>query len=329
MELRKESTEKGVLITGSSGFIGFHTAKSYLEDGVPVVGIDDENGYYDPRLKRARREILESYPNFQFHLGGVEDHAVLEKAFASEGFDTVIHLAAQAGVRHSLKYPESYVRSNLTGFVNLMEAARANPQCARSLVFASSSSVYGKNEKQPFSAQDRTDAPISLYAATKKANEAIAHAYAHLTGIPMVGLRFFTVYGPFGRPDMAYFSFAEKILAGKEIEVFNGGKMRRDFTYVDDIVQGIKAAARVRSGFEVYNLGNDQPEDLETMISTLEDALGKKAAKKYLPMQAGDVESTWADIEKTKKDLGWSPKTKLSEGLGKFAEWFLKWKQTH
>jgi len=314
------------LVTGAAGFIGFHTAKRLLERGDAVVGLDNVNDYYDVSLKEARLALL-AHPNFRFVKLDLADREGMKRLFETEKFDRVIHLAAQAGVRYSLTNPHAYVDSNLVGFVNVLEGCR-HAKIAH-LVYASSSSVYGANTEAPFSVEHRVDHPVSLYAATKKANELMAHTYSHLYGIPTTGLRFFTVYGPWGRPDMALFGFTKAILEGKPIDVFNHGKMRRDFTYVDDIVEGVlrvagKAPEPCETGakYKIYNIGNDQPVELETFIETLENALGRKAIKNYLPMQPGDVLATHADVGDLTRDVGFRPSTPLSEGVAEFVAWY-------
>lgn len=317
---------KKYLVTGAAGFIGFHVSKRLLERGDMVLGLDNLNDYYDVSLKEARLALL-AHPNFRFVKLDLADRDGMKELFENENFDVVIHLAGQAGVRYSLKNPNAYVDSNLVGFVNVLEGCRHAK--VGHLVFASSSSVYGANVEVPFSVEHRVDHPISLYAATKKANELMAHSYSHLYGMPTTGLRFFTVYGPWGRPDMALFGFTKAILEGKPIDVFNDGKMRRDFTYVDDIVEGILRVAEhlpepceTGAKYKIYNIGNDQPVELEHFIETLETALGKKALKNYLPMQPGDVLSTHADIGDLRNDVGFKPATPISEGIQKFVAWY-------
>ncbi|GHV75442.1 NAD-dependent epimerase [Spirochaetia bacterium] len=316
------------IVTGAAGFIGFHVTKKLLEQGHRVLGIDSMNDYYAVSLKQDR--LKELGPQFQFVQLRLEEKDRLSNAVhsfinAHGPIDRIIHLAAQAGVRYSLQNPEAYISSNISGFLSILEICRA--LSIPHLVYASSSSVYGMNAKRPFSVHDPVDHPISLYAATKRSNELMAHTYAHLFNIPMTGLRFFTVYGPWGRPDMAYYKFSLAISKGEPIDVYNNGEIRRDFTYIDDIVEGvIKASEHVPSPApapcRIYNLGNNHSEKLGVFIETLEQALGKKAMKRYLPMQEGDVLSTEADIEDTRRDLGWAPHTGIGEGLGAFAEWF-------
>ena len=324
-----------VFLTGAAGFIGFHVVQALLARGDEVVGYDNVNDYYDPALKEARLAKL-NHPNFRFVRGAVEDAAALHEVFASAEWDRVIHLAAQAGVRYSLKNPNAYIQGNLVGFGNILEECRhaKTPH----LTYASSSSVYGLNTKMPFSVHDNVDHPVSLYAATKKANELMAHAYSHLYGLPTTGLRFFTVYGPWGRPDMAYFKFTKAIFEGRPIDVYNGGKMRRDFTYIDDIVQGVvRVSDRIAAPdpkwdgedpggssapYRVYNIGNHTPVELERFIAIIEDATGKKAAKNYLPMQDGDVLATYADVADLEAAVGFTPATPLETGIARFVEWY-------
>ena len=308
-----------ILVTGSAGFIGFHLAKKLLEKGMDVVGVDNLNDYYDPKLKIDRNKILKSHENYIFLKGDLADEKFITQLFKKFKFDQICHLAAQAGVRYSIENPAVYIQSNIVGFANLIEAAKNAG--VRDFVFASSSSIYGNSTKARFSVKDRTDEPISLYAATKKADELIAYTYNHLFGLNCTGLRFFTVYGPWGRPDMATFKFTERILGGKEIEVYNFGKMKRDFTYIDDIVSGIIAALRRLKGFKVYNLGNNRPVTLNRFIRAIEAACGRKAKIKYLPLQPGDVLKTAADISESKNDLKFSPKIDIEEGMKKFVDW--------
>ena len=327
-----------VLVTGAAGFIGFHVARALLARGDTVVGFDNVNDYYDPTLKEARLARLRKEPGFAFVKGGLEDEAAVRALFAGKPFDRVIHLAAQAGVRYSLTNPGAYVQSNLVGFLHILEACR-HAQTPH-LAYASSSSVYGLNAHFPFSVHDVVDHPVSLYAATKKANELMAHTYSHLYGLPTTGLRFFTVYGPWGRPDMALFLFTKAILAGKPIDVFNHGKMRRDFTYIDDIVQGVvRVADRVAAPnpdwdaaapdpgtspapYRVYNIGNHTPVELDHFIGAIEAALGKKAVRNYLPMQPGDVAATSADVEDLRRDVGFAPATPIETGIARFIAWY-------
>ena len=328
-----------VLVTGAAGFIGFHVARALLARGDTVVGFDNVNDYYDVGLKESRLALLRAGGGFTFLKGDVADAGAVGEAFGGKGFDRVIHLAAQAGVRYSLTNPGAYVQSNLVGFLNVLEACRH----ARTphLAYASSSSVYGLNATQPFSVHDNVDHPVSLYAATKKANELMAHTYSHLYGLPTTGLRFFTVYGPWGRPDMALFKFTKAILAGEPIDVYNHGKMRRDFTYIDDIVQGVVRTAdhvaEPNAGWDagepdpgtspapyrVYNIGNHTPVELDRFIEIIEETLGKKAERNYLPMQPGDVPATCADVEDLRRDVGFAPATPLETGIKRFLEWYL------
>jgi UDP-glucuronate 4-epimerase len=316
-----------VLVTGVAGFIGMHCAERLLARGDHVVGVDNLNDYYDVRLKQARLARLSG--RFTFHKTDITDRAAMEKLFAAEKPERVIHLAAQAGVRHSLKDPHAYVHGNVVGFLHILEGCRAIG--AGHLVYASSSSVYGANARLPFSVRDNVDHPISLYAATKKSNELMAHVYSHLYRLPVTGLRFFTVYGPWGRPDMSPFIFTRAILDGRPIDVFNHGRMRRDFTYIDDIAEGVlrtlDRVARPEAPGAVparlYNIGNNRPVDLMTYIETLEKALGKKAIRNMLPMQPGDVQETAADIDSLDADIGFRPSTPLEVGVPRFVEWYL------
>jgi UDP-glucuronate 4-epimerase len=315
-----------VLVTGAAGFIGMHCAERLLERGDEVVGVDNLNDYYDVKLKQAR---LSRLSRMKFLKADIADRAAMERLFAEERPQRVIHLAAQAGVRHSLKDPHAYVDANLVGFLHILEGCRAVG--VEHLVYASSSSVYGSNARLPFSVHDNVDHPISLYAATKKANELMAHVYAHLHRLPVTGLRFFTVYGPWGRPDMSPFIFTQAILEGRPIDVFNHGRMRRDFTYIDDITEGVlrtldRVAQPEGTGAapaRLYNIGNNRPVDLMTYIETIEKALGKKAIKNMLPMQPGDVEATAADIDSLDADIGFRPSTPLELGVPRFVEWYL------
>jgi UDP-glucuronate 4-epimerase len=308
-----------VLVTGVAGFIGMHCAERLLARGDEVVGLDSLSAYYSVELKRARLERLR-HQRFSFHHQDIVDAAALERVFASARPDAVLHLAAQAGVRYSLENPNSYVQSNLVGFANILEACRAHRP--RHLVFASSSSVYGTNPKLPWSESDNVDHPISLYAATKKANELSAHAYSHLFGLNTTGLRFFTVYGPWGRPDMSAFLFARAILEGKPIQVFNHGDMQRDFTYIDDIVEGTLRVLDQPARYAIYNIGNHAPVRLLDYIALLERALGKKAKLDMQPMQPGDVKATYADTTALQRAVGFAPATPLEAGLQRFADWF-------
>ena len=308
-----------VLVTGAAGFIGFHCAKRLCEAGETVVGIDNVNSYYDPALKEARCAVLKAMKDFVFYKLDICDYEGLGEIFSRHCFDRICHLAAQAGVRYSITDPFAYQKSNNEGFLNLLECARH--AAVENFVYASSSSVYGANTKLPFSESDRTDEPISLYAATKRSNELTARCYSHLFGIPMTGLRFFTVYGPWGRPDMALFKFTKAILAGEPIDVYNNGKMRRNFTYIDDVVQGVLLALDRPVPYEIYNVGNSRAEELMDFVREIEKNLGKKAVINYLPMQAGDVAATVADIEKLRK-LGYEPRTNIDKGVKAFVGWY-------
>lgn len=327
-----------VLITGAAGFIGFHLSKKLCGVGVDVVGIDNLNDYYDVRLKQSRLEILKGYPSFTFQKIDLQDKIAIDRLFELNHFDYVVNLAAQAGVRYSITNPYAYIESNVTGFLNILEACRHFP--VKHLVYASSSSVYGANRKMPFSVHDNVDHPLALYAVTKKSNELMAHAYSNLYHIPTTGLRFFTVYGPYGRPDMALFLFTKAILEGKPIDVFNNGKMRRDFTYVDDIVEGIfRLLPKAPSGdsawsgetpdpstsfapYRIYNIGNNKPVELLHFIEVLESNLGRKAVKNLLPLQDGDVPETYADVENLMHDVDFKPETSIEEGIKNFVNWY-------
>jgi len=327
-----------ILVTGSAGFIGYHVTQRLLDDGKQVLGLDNLNIYYDVNLKRARLTRLMRRPGYRFVLADVADRERMEQLF-QEPFDCVIHLAAQAGVRYSLTNPHTYIQSNVAGFLHVLEGCRQAR--VKHLVFASSSSVYGANKQQPFSVDDSVDHPVSLYAASKKTNELMAHVYSHLYLLSTTGLRFFTVYGPWGRPDMALFHFTKSILEGRPIEVYNYGKMRRDFTYIDDIVEGVlRVAARIpqpnpqwageslgpgtsSAPYRIYNIGNNNPVELDEFISILEEKLGKKAERILLPMQPGDVPATFADIEELASAIGFRPRTTLREGISKFVDWYL------
>jgi UDP-glucuronate 4-epimerase len=318
------------LVTGAAGFIGYHTARALLARGEAVIGIDNLSPYYLPALKRARLAELAPFKGFSFREIDIADRFALRAALAGAPVTRVIHLAAQAGVRHSLTNPEDYVSANLAGHLNLLEYARHLPGCEL-MVYASSSSVYGGNTKLPFSEKDPVEQPASLYAATKRADELMSQSYAHLYRLPLVGLRFFTVYGPWGRPDMAMWLFADAILAGRPIQVFNHGDMRRDFTYVDDIVNGVLLVANGKPPantppHRVYNIGNHRSEDLRHMIGLLEAALGKKAKEELLPLQAGDVVATYADIAAITADYGFKPTTPIEVGVPKFVDWFRSWR---
>lgn len=318
---------KKVLITGAAGFIGFHLSKTLLNQDYSIVGYDNLNDYYDVRLKQDRLAQLLSYENFTFIEGDLADKEMLEVQFKSQSFDVVINLAAQAGVRYSIENPEAYIQSNIIGFFNILECCRHYP--VKHLVYASSSSVYGANKKIPFSTEDKVDQPVSLYAATKKSNELLAYSYSKLYGIPATGLRFFTVYGPYGRPDMAYFSFTKAIIENQPIKIFNHGDMYRDFTYIDDIVEGIiklmphiPAPDENNARYKVYNIGNNQPEKLMGFVQTLEVCIGKEAKKEFCPMQPGDVYQTYADVTDLMKDVGFKPSTSIQEGLTHFVDWY-------
>jgi UDP-glucuronate 4-epimerase len=319
-----------ILVTGAAGFIGFFLSKRLLAEGHHVYGIDNLNAYYSVQIKRDRLAQLQAQPRFTFEQLDLSDRESMARLFQTESFDCVVHLAAQAGVRYSLENPHAYGDSNLTGFLNILEGCRH--QAVPHLVFASSSSVYGANRKVPFATTDNVDHPVSLYAATKKANELMAHAYSHLYDIPMTGLRFFTVYGPWGRPDMAYFKFVDAIAQGKPIQVYNHGKMKRDFTYVDDVVEGIvrvmarapQPGASIPDGppYKVYNIGNNSPVELLTFIEVIEAAMGKPAEKVMMPMQPGDVPATYADVDDLMADVGFRPNTPLAEGIARFVDWY-------
>lgn len=327
-----------VLVTGAAGFIGYHLAERLLREGRPVVGLDNMSAYYDVALKQSRLRELSERPGFTFVQADLADEAALKAAFETHKFELVFNLAAQAGVRYSLKNPQAYVRSNLDGFVNVLECCRHGG--VKHLVFASSSSVYGAVTKMPFSVHQNVDHPLSLYAATKKSNELLAHSYAHLYRLPATGLRFFTVYGPWGRPDMALYLFTKAILAGEPIDVFNNGEMERDFTFVDDIVESLvrvgdkPATASVNwngdapdpatsnAPYRIYNIGNNAPVKLMRLIEVIEEATGKKAIKNFMPMQPGDVPATFADIEDLARDVGFAPRTPIEDGVKRFVDWY-------
>lgn len=331
------------LVTGAAGFIGFHLSKRLLQDGHIVYGLDNLNDYYDVNLKQARLDQLLDYANFIFDKADIADRMTIEELFRKGGFNVVVNLAAQPGVRYSLKNPYSYIDSNIVGFTNILEGCRRNK--ITHLIFASSSSVYGMNLKIPFSVSDNVDHPVSLYAASKKANELMAHAYAHLYGLPCTGLRFFTVYGPWGRPDMAYFSFTKAIIEDKPIDVFNFGNMKRDFTYIDDIIEGIvRVIDKVPlpnpewdrtnphpgssyAPYRLYNIGNNNPIALTKFIEVLEINLGKKAQKNMLPMQQGDVPATYANVDDLMNAVGFKPATPIDDGIRKFVDWYKKYYQ--
>ncbi|WFU75735.1 SDR family NAD(P)-dependent oxidoreductase [Bradyrhizobium sp. CB2312] len=322
-------TDQAILVTGAAGFIGFHVARQLLGEGRPVIGLDNLNSYYDPALKQARLARLRNEAGFSFVEADLADSDAIAALFARHGFAQVVHLAAQAGVRYSIEQPQAYADSNLAGFLNVLEGCRQSG--CRHLVYASSSSVYGANTKLPFSVQDRTDHPVSFYAATKKANEVMAQSYSHLYRLPVTGLRFFTIYGPWGRPDMAMFLFVNAIMQGRPIRLFNHGRMRRDFTYIDDVTRVVSklvdlvpaddpAAANAPS--KVYNVGNHHPEELMHVVALLERELGRTAIKELLPMQPGDVLETFADVEDLMRDTGFAPSTPIEQGVRNFVAWY-------
>ena len=313
-------SEKKILVTGSAGFIGYHLCKSLLDDDYEILGIDNINDYYDSNLKLARLEQLKAYKNFKFEKVDIANRESLTKVFTDFNPKKVVNLAAQAGVRYGSENPYVYMESNLVGFLNIIELCRHND--VKSFIYASSSSVYGSNKKIPFSVEDRVDKPIALYGATKKANELIAYSYSDLYDLHTTGLRYFTVYGPFGRPDMAMFIFTKNILEGKPISVFNNGNMKRDFTYIDDIIKGTRAAIENNYKCQIFNLGNHKSEQLMDMIALIEKELGKKAKIDFQPMQLGDVKESFADISHSKKLLGFEPKTNLDIGIKKFINWY-------
>lgn len=312
-----------ILITGTAGFIGFHLAKNLLDQGQAVIGLDNINNYYSVKLKEDRTKVLMQYKNFTFYKKDLCDLDSLNSIFANNEISKVVNLAAQAGVRYSLTNPFAYQKSNLEGFLNIIEVSKNHK--VNNFLYASSSSVYGNNKKLPFSTSDNVDHPISLYAATKKANELIAHTYSHLFGMPCSGFRFFTVYGPYGRPDMALFIFTKKILAGEPIDVYNFGKMKRDFTYVDDICAGLMASLEKPYPYEVFNLGNHKSENLMDFIHIIEENLGKKAKINLMPIQPGDVPETYADIDNSHKKLGYLPTTDIKTGIKNFINWYLEY----
>lgn len=325
--MKQLDVTKTYLITGGAGFIGFHLSRSLLEKGAKVIGFDNLNDYYEVSLKEARLAILEKYEKYTFVKGDLSDNADVFRLFQEYHPQIVVNLGAQAGVRYSIDNPEAYMQSNMMGFFHILEGCRYFP--VEHLVYASSSSVYGGNDKVPFSTEDKVDEPVSLYAATKKSNELMAHVYSKLYAIPATGLRFFTVYGPFGRPDMAYYKFTKKIMAGEPIQIYNNGDMYRDFTYIDDIVKGIECilcnppAKNVKGAYyKLYNIGNNSPEKLMDFISTLEKCLGKEAKKEFLPMQPGDVYRTYADVSDLMRDFDFKPDTTIETGLTRFVEWY-------
>lgn len=339
----KLNIDKTYLITGAAGFIGFHLSKRLLDEGCTVIGLDNLNEYYDVNLKKARLEIIENYDSFKFICADLQDKEALEKVFIENKIDIVVNMAAQAGVRYSISNPDIYIQSNIVGFLNLLEICRHNN--IEHLVYASSSSVYGMNINMPFSVHHNVDHPISLYAATKKSNELMAHTYSHLYELPTTGLRFFTVYGPWGRPDMALFLFTDAIINDRPIKVFNNGKMKRDFTYIDDIVEGVVSLLNKppkpnkewnmhmadpgtsSAPYRIYNIGNNRPVDLMEFIETIEEKIGKKAKKEFLPLQDGDVPMTYAEMDDLIKDVGFKPETNINIGIGKFVEWYKEYYQ--
>lgn len=339
----KRMSDRTILVTGAAGFIGFHLSQKLLQAGYRVVGVDNINDYYDPKLKEARLDVLKNDPSFSFIKLDLADRPATAELFKSHRFPVVIHLAAQAGVRYSLENPHAYVDANLQGFINILEGCRHND--CKHLLYASSSSVYGSNTKLPFSVHDSVDHPVSLYAASKKANELMAHSYSHLYRIPSTGLRFFTVYGPWGRPDMAMFLFAKAIIEGKPIKMFNYGNMRRDFTYVDDVTEAIvrlidhPPAAQTlapnsvpdpgtsAAPWRVFNVGNNHPEELTKVVEVLEKEFGRKADKEMLPIQPGDVPATYADVDDLMREVGFRPSTSIEDGIARFAAWYREYHQ--
>ncbi|REK66487.1 MAG: capsular biosynthesis protein CpsI [Cohnella sp.] len=328
-----------ILVTGAAGFIGYHLSSKLLSRGFRIIGVDNFNSYYNVELKKRRFSLLEEEINFTGYKLDITNSSQINELFRNSNIEIVVHLAAQAGVRYSLTNPSAYIESNLVGFGNIIEASRRNN--IQHFIYASSSSVYGANTKMPFSVNDNVDHPVSLYAATKKSNELIAHSYSHLYSLPTTGLRFFTVYGPWGRPDMALFLFTKAIIEGKPIKVFNNGNMKRDFTYIDDIVEGIIRLIDRKpepnsnwSGknpdpgtsyapYRIYNIGNNQPVELNRFIEVIEEKLGRKAIKEYLPLQPGDVPETYADVDDLMRDVGFKPQTSIEEGIGKFIDWYV------
>ena len=337
-EVKKLDPSKTYLVTGAAGFIGFHLSKRLLSEGCTVIGLDNLNDYYDVNLKKARLDILKKEQDFKFVLASLEDKQAIDQVFQENKIQIVVNLAAQAGVRYSLENPHAYIDSNIVGFMNILEACRHNK--VEHLVYASSSSVYGANENMPFSTSDSVDHPVSLYAATKKSNELMAHTYSHLYNLPTTGLRFFTVYGPWGRPDMALFLFTKAILNNEPIKVFNHGEMERDFTYIDDIIEGVVRVtanppkpnekydaknpdpSSSSAPYKVYNIGNNKPVKLMEFIETLEKHLNKEAIKEFLPLQPGDVPKTYANVDDLINDVGFKPDTSIDEGIKKFVEWY-------
>lgn len=315
-------TTQRIFVTGCAGFIGFHYAKRLLDEGFEVVGFDSINDYYDTKLKKDRLDLLKGHDAFHFEKGSLEELEQLESIFNRYNFDIVVHLAAQAGVRYSLENPHAYIQANMVGFTNILECSRKHQ--IDHLLYASSSSVYGANKKIPFSVEDRVDHPVSLYAATKKSNELLAYTYSHLYQLPTTGLRFFTVYGPWGRPDMALFSFTDKIVHNKPIQLYNHGNMKRDFTYIDDVVESIYRLMKNAppQHHKVFNIGNHQPVKLDYFVELIEKNLGMKATKELLPMQPGEVEETYADIDDLIKAINYKPTTSIEDGIEKFVEWY-------
>lgn len=325
-----------ILVSGAAGFIGYHLVTALLDQNHEIIGLDNLNNYYDPSLKQDRLNVLSNHPNYQnfkFVKLDISNKTLMEELFQKNSFDIVINLAAQAGVRYSIKNPHAYIDSNIVGFANILEGCRHSK--VKHLVYASSSSVYGMNHKQPFSTKDRVDYPISLYAATKKSNELMAYTYSHLYDLPTTGLRFFTVYGPYGRPDMAYYKFTQAILNGDPIDVYNKGEMKRDFTYIDDIVEGLKRIitripvaqsnkyTNSEAPYALYNIGNNTPVTLQNFISSIEVACSTKAKKNFLPMQPGDVPVTYADVDQLIESIGFKPSTSIEDGIKKFVDWYL------
>lgn len=327
MMLKPVDDKKMYLVTGAAGFIGMHISKKLLDLGCTIIGLDNMNDYYDVNLKYARLDMLKKYHRFIFYKIDMADKDSLGLVFKENGIDVVINLAAQAGVRYSIENPDAYIQSNIIGFFNILENCRRHH--VKHLIYASSSSVYGANKKVPFAVEDKVDSPVSLYAATKKSNELMAYTYSHLYKIPSTGLRFFTVYGPYGRPDMAYFSFTKAIMEDKPIKVFNNGDMYRDFTYIEDVVNGVlplieNSPVLSTEGvpYKIYNIGNNRPEKLMDFIRVIEDAVGKKAVKEFCPLQPGDVYQTFADVKELMEDVGFRPSTPISVGINKFVAWY-------